>query len=416
MRAVIAPGKQLEHLEANRNAHLRGLTDDGQTREVSGDRVILDRLVLPPGAPKDAPHPAQVVALGDAKRPAVAVVVEPSGDRDEVRADSLRYAQDGSVVFANGHVVATIDTKARAAEPDSNVSKVAQGPVRITAGEARVDLAPDASKAPAGRKLLKVDAGGGVVVDGTIDRVEGRQLTYDAVTGVAEVRGERQTARVVYAAESSRYPSLLLADVIRAQFDVSDDPEKKGKLQRVVCPEGGRIIRYVDAPDAATGKPAPGSTPRRIQIESKGPMESTRTEATARDDVVAGMFTLSKSGEWTDDPMMFKGQRVRATFDADAQGPTRDRLRYLDAVGDHEHQVIVDRSDFFGRADRVELDGPAGTIRLSTVGGTDVYVRQIASGRQMTYDSVVYHYETREWTDEVRGRELEPARGPKAEK
>jgi lipopolysaccharide export system protein LptA len=418
MRATIAAGKQLEHVEANRNARFVGVADDGQTREVTGAKIIVDRLVLPPGAPKDAPHPAQVVALGDeaTKTQAVAVVVEPNGDRDEVRADSLRYAQDGAVVFANGHVLTTIDEKSRAAKPDSGAPKVVQGPVRITAAEARVDLAPDASKTPGGRKLLKVDAGGGVVVDGTIDRIEGRQLTYDAVTGIAEVRGEQQTAHVVYSAENTRYPSLLFADVIRAYFDVSDDPAKKGGLMRVECPNGGRIIRYLDAPDAATGKPAAGSTPRRIMIQSNGPMESTRTEASARDEVIARVHSLEPSGEWTKEVATFYGQRVRMTFDPDAPGRARDRLRTLDALGDDQRQVRVETPEFAGRADRVELDGPAGTIKLSTSSGPDVYVRQLSTGRQMMYDSVVYHYETHEWSDEVRGREVESAPAPKIEK
>jgi lipopolysaccharide export system protein LptA len=418
MRAVIAPGKQLEHVELNRNARCAGKTDDGQTREVEGARIVVDRLVLPPGAPKDAPHPAQVVALGDekAKTQALAVVVEPNGDRDEVRADSLRYAQDGAVVFANGRVAATIDAKSRVEKPDSSASKFVQGPVRITAGEARVDLAPDASKAPGARKLLKVDASGGVVVDGTLDRVEGRRLVYDAVTGVAEVRGEQQTARVVYSAENAGYPSLLLADVILAHFDVSDDPATKGRLVRVVCPQGGRIIRYVDAPGAATAKPAAGSNPRLVRIESKGPMESTRTEATARDDVIARMFSLSPSGDADKELMTFYCQRARMTFDPDAPGRARDRLRTLDAVGDHGNQVVVETPDFSARADHLELDATAGTIKLSTDAGPDVYVRQVASGRQSMYDSAVYHYDTREWTDAERGRELEPARAPKFEK
>jgi len=414
MRAVVAPGNQLEHVELNENARAWGLGDDGKPRELTGAKIVVDRLVLPPGAPKDAPHPAQVVALGDGdKTRAAASIDEPGGDHDLVEADSLRYAQDGAVIFAMGRVEATLGTAARAAKPGSNVSKVAQGPVRITAGEARIDLAPDASGAVGAKRLRKIDAGGGVVIDGKIDRVEGRQAVFDATTGIAEVRGENQTARVVYSVENTRWPSLLLADLIRAYVDVSDDPEKRGRITRVVCPDGGRIIRYLDAPDPATGKPAPGSNPRRVQIESKGPMESTRTQADARDDVVARMFSLSKSGEWTDDPVTFYGQKVHMTFDADAPGRARDRLRTLDAVGDKERQVVVETTSFFGRADHLELDGPAATIRLSTTpgadtaSGVDCYVRDTASGRQVFYDSVVYHYETHEWSDQVRMREVE---------
>jgi lipopolysaccharide export system protein LptC len=404
MRAVIAHGKQLEQLEANGNARFRGATDDGRMHDLSGARIVLDRLVLPPGAPKDAPHPSQVVALGDGKTQALAVVEEQGGARDEVRADRLRYCEEGAVVFASGHVVATIDVKARGEKSEADLSKVADGPVRITAGEAKVELVPSGASA-GGRRLRKVDAGGGVVIDGKLDRIEGRQVVYDAVNGIAEVRGEGQTARVVYSAESSRYPSLLISDLIRAYVEVSEDPAKAGRITRVSCPGGGRIIRYLDAPGSETS--GEGAVPRRIQIESKGAMESTRTEATARDDVIARMFSLGKSGEWTDDPMTFYAQHVRATFDADAPGPTKDKLRTLVATGDGSHQVIVEASGFFGRADRLELDARAGTVALSTSSDTKVYVRETSSGRQTIYDSVVYHYATHEWTDAVQGREIE---------
>lgn len=413
-RATIAQGKQLEHVEGDGNAHLWGLSDDGETRDLYGARVVLDRLVLPPGAPKDAPHPAQAVALGDPpKSQALATIHEPDGDEDAVWADSLRYAEDGAAVFATGHVVASIDTKARAAKPDSNLSKIVDGPVRITAGEARIDLAPDASKVQGARKLRKLDAGGGVVVDGKIDRIEGKTAVYDGETGIAEVRGPGQTARVTYSAESARWPSYVLADVIRGYFDVSSDPAKSGQLTRVACPVGGRIIRYLDAPDAAPQgqKPGKAPAPRRLQVESKGPMESTRSEANAADDVVAVVWSLAPSGEWTADPMKFYCQRAHLTFDPDAPGEGKDKLRTFDAWGADGRQVVVETPDFFGHADHVALDAKKHVIKLTTDSGPDVYVREIATGRQTLYDSATYDYDTHEWFDTVRAREVEGAGG-----
>ena len=79
--ATIAQGGRLEQVRASGGAHVWGVGADGRQRDVYGTRIVLDELKLPPGAPKDAPHPAQVTALGDESAPAVAIVREKDGAR-----------------------------------------------------------------------------------------------------------------------------------------------------------------------------------------------------------------------------------------------------------------------------------------------------------------------------------------------
>ena len=79
-------------------------------------------------------------------------------------------------------------------------------------------------------------ATGGVLIDGKLHRVVGRDATFDGVTGIAEVTG--QPARLVSTVDSERYTSFVNAELIRAYFDVSADAAKKGSLAARLVPEG----------------------------------------------------------------------------------------------------------------------------------------------------------------------------------
>ena len=406
--ATIGPGRQLQQVRASGGAHAWGLGADGRQRDVYGTRILLDQLVLPAGAPEGAPHPARLTALGEANVPAVAIVRESDGRRHSLRAERLTYDQDGSLLTATGHVVADISGRAKDDAPGARAPAIAAGAVKISAAEARIQLAPEGSSA-AGPQLRKVTATGGVTIDGQTTRVIGRDATYDAVTGIAEVTGPNQTARVVSTAESERYTSSVNSDLIRVYFDTSLDEKRAGQLVRASCPGGGWIVRYFDPPDA-NGKRVPGSVPRRMRIESPGPIEVTRTEATATGDVAAAMFSLAPSGEWTIQQAIVYCDRARMTFDADAPGAGKDRMRTFEATGSNGRQVIVETPEYRARADRVFMDCTTNTMRLSTSSDTDVYVRELAlNGRQSLYDSVTFNYVTNEWTESVRFRAAESA-------
>ena len=403
VEATIAPGRQLEQVRATGGAHLWGKGRDGSQRDVYGTRIIFDQLVLPPGAPKDAPKPARLTALGAEGSPAVALVREKDGSVHDLRSDLLRYDQNGETVAALGHVVATLNAR-DTGEKSSKTPKVAEGPVRVTAAEAVVHLAPQSAKSSA-RELRKVTATGGVSIDGRTHRVSGNEGTYDAVSGVAEIKGT--PARIVRMAESERYTSFVNADLIRAFFDVSGDAATRGDLVRAVCPDGGLIVRYVDPP-APDGKPVPGTTPRRMQVQSRGPIETTRTEATATGDVRADMWSLAQSGDWTVPGPRIWCERARLTFDADADGTVKDRLRTFEASGKGDKPVLVEADEYRGRADRVDMDVAKSKIRLSKGGGPDVLVTNVTTGQRLLYETATYNYVTKEWTDTLGMRAIEP--------
>jgi lipopolysaccharide export system protein LptA len=403
VEATIAPGRQLQQVRASGAAHMWGRAPDGSQRDVYGTRIILDQLVLPPGAPKDAPKPALVTALGEEGTSAVALVREKDGSVHDLRADMLRYDHDAATVTALGHVVATLSAADRG-ENGAKSPKVAEGPVRITAGEAVVLLSPpDAKSAP--RELRKVTAKGGVVIDGRTHTVTGSEAVYDAVSGMSEIKGT--PARIVRRAESERYTSFVNAELIRAQFDVSDDKEKRGELVRATCPDGGLIVRYIDPP-SADGKALPGTTPRRMQVQSRGPIEITRTEATATGDVRADVWSLAQSGDWTVPGPRLWCERARLTFDADAAGTANDRLRTFEAEGQGEKPVLVEADEYRCRADRVDMDVAKSKIRLSKGGGPDVLVTNATTGQRALYETATYNYVTKEWSDTKGMRVVEP--------
>jgi hypothetical protein len=404
VEATIAPGRQLQQVRASGAAHLWGRAPDGSQRDVYGTRIILDQLVLPPGAPKDAPKPASVTALGEEGTAAVALVREKDGSVHDLRSDMLRYDHDAAAVTAQGHVVATLSAADRGEKP-AKAAKAAEGPVRITAGEAVVLLSPpDAKSAP--RELRKVTAKGGVVIDGRSHTVTGSEAVFDAVSGMSEIKGT--PARIVRRAESERYTSFVNAELIRAQFDVSDDKEKRGDLVRATCPDGGLIVRYIDPP-AADGKALPGTTPRRMQVQSRGPIEMTRTEATAVGDVRADVWSLAQSGDWTVPGPRIWCERARLTFDADAEGTAKDRLRTFEATGQGEKPVLVEADEYRCRADRVDMDVAKSKIRLSKGGGPDVLVTNATTGQRQFCETTTYNYVTKEWTDTLGLRAVEPA-------
>lgn len=403
LEATIAQGRQLQQARASGAAHLWGLGADGSQRDVYGTRIIVDQLVLPPGAPKDTPKPARVTALGEEGSSAVALVKEKDGSVHDLRADQLRYDQEGSTVTAQGHVVATLSTAASGDKP-ARAPKVVEGPVKITAAEAVIDLAPSSAPSSA-RELRKVTATGGVVIDGKTHRITGNEGTFDAISGVAEIKGS--PARIVRAAESERYTSFVNADLVRAFFDVSDDAAKRGELQRAVCPEGGLIVRYIDPP-SADGKAIAGTTPRRMQVQSHGPIETTRTEATATGDVRADMWSLAPSGDWTVPGPRVWCEHARLTFDADAAGTAKDRLKTFEATGDGQKQVVVDADEYRCRADRVDMDVTKSKIRLSKTTGPDVLVTNATNGQRALYETATYDYVTKEWSDTKDMRVIEP--------
>jgi len=250
-----------------------------------------------------------------------------------------------------------------------------------------------------------------VLIDGKVNRISGDAVVYDAATGIAEVTGS--PARVVTLAESERYTSFVNADLIRAHFDVaSNDPSRRGQLLRASCPKGGLIVRYIDPP-GADGKPVAGSTPHRLQVRSDGPMELTRTEATATGNVRADMWSLAPSGDWTILNATLYCDRAHLTFEADATGATKERLRTADLTGSARRQVIIESPEMRGRADRVDIDCAASTMRLSTSSENSVYVHRLATGSQALYEGVTFNYKTHEWSELDGFRETEgppPAR------
>jgi hypothetical protein len=403
IEATIAPGRQLEQVRASGGAHLWCNDPDGSQGDVYGSRIVLDQLVLPPGAPKDAPKPARLTAIGAEGSPAVALVREKDGSVHDLRSDLLRYDQNGETVAALGHVIATLNARDGGERP-SKTPQVVEGPVRVTAAEAVVYLVLESAKSSA-RELRKITATGGVSIDGRTHRVSGTEGVYDAISGVAEIKGT--PARIVRTAESERYTSFVNADLIRAYFDVSGDEAKRGDLVRAVCPDGGLIVRYVDPP-AEDGKPLPGTTPRRMQVQSRGPIETSRTEATATGDVRADMWSLAPSGDWTVPGPKIWCERARLTYDAEAEGTAKDRLKTFEASGHGDKPVLVEADHYRCRADRVEMDVAKSKIRLSKGEGPDVIVTDVKTGERVLYETATYGYVTKEWTD-VRGmRAVQP--------
>jgi lipopolysaccharide export system protein LptA len=399
--ATMAPGRRLEQVRAQGGAHAWGVGPDGSQREVYGTRILLDELVAPEGQP----HPARITALGEESAPAVAIVHETDGHAADIRAETLRYDQEGALVTASGHVVINASVPAKEQKPGTPAAaapKLTDGAVKITAAEARAELGAAAGDK---QELRKVTATGGVLIDGKVNRITGDDVVYDAVTGVAEVTGS--PARVVNLGESERYTSFVNADLIRAYFDVaSNDPSRKGQLLRATCPKGGLIVRYIDPP-GPDGRPVPGTTARRLQVRSDGPMEITRAEATAVDNVRADMWSLAPSGDWTIQDATLYCERAHLTFEGDTPGAVKDRLRTADLTGSPTRQVIVETPEMRARADRVDINCAASTMRLSTSSERSVYVHRLVEGSQALCDGVTFNYKTHEWTDLDRPRDTE---------
>jgi len=396
--ATMAVGRRLEQVRAQGGAHAWGLGPDGSQREVYGTRILLDELVAPEGQP----HAARITALGEESAPAVAIVHKSDGNAADIRAETLRYDQEGALVTASGHVVINASVPAKEPKPGATAPKLTDGGVKITASEARAELGTAAGDK---QELRKVTATGGVLIDGKVNRISGDDAVYDAVTGVAEVTGS--PARVVTLAESERYTSFVNADLIRAYFDAaSNDPSRKGQLLRATCPKGGLIVRYIDPP-GADGKAVAGSAPRRLQVRSDGPMEITRTEATAVDNVRADMWSLAPSGDWTIQDATIYCDRAHLTFETDAPGETKDRLRTAVLTGSTGRQVIIESPEMRARADRVDVNCAASTMRLSTSSENSVYFHRLTTGSQALCDGVTFNYKTHEWSELDRPRETE---------
>jgi hypothetical protein len=318
----------------------------------------------------------------------------------------LRYDQDGSVVTASRGVTVTMSVAGDKA--GSGVSRAVEGPIKMTAQDMRLDLQKPEQGSADKPQLRKVTATGNVFIDGKLSRVEGAEAVFDAMTGIAEVKG--RPARVVYAGESSRYTSFIASELIRAYFDMAPGAKKQGDLLRASCPNGGAIIRYFDPP-GPDGKFVPGRAARRMQINSAGPIDATRTDATAVNDVRADMWSLAPSGEWTIAEGTIYAERAKMAFDVNAPGQVKDRIRTFDASGTDGRQVVVDLpNQFHGRADRVVTDFTKNKMHFSTNTGADVYVREIATGRQLMYQSATFDFVTHEWTDQVNAREQEPGK------
>lgn len=402
--ATLGADRRLEQVRASGGAHLWGRGEDGEQRDVYATRIRLDQLVPPPGSPPDAPRSAMLTAVGEENTPAVATVREKDGTRNDVRASLLRYDEDGALVTATGDVVATV-SGADAEPPEKGAPALPAGGVRIAASEARVRLAPGESEGSP-RRVLGVAASGGVRIDAGENQVHGREATYDAVAGIAEVKGA--PARLVSTRESERYTSFVNADLLRAYFDVSPGAGERNRFLRASAPQGGIIVRYIDPP-GPDGKPLAGQTPRRLQVASSGPIEVTNAEGTAVGDVRADLWSLAPSGQWTIAVATLYCERAHLTFDPDAEGAARERLRTLTATGNPERQVLVQSARYRAFADRIVLDAASHTMHLQTTSEKSIYVRDLERGTQLLYDGVKFDYETQEWREGERVRAMEGA-------
>jgi lipopolysaccharide-assembly LptC-related protein len=407
--ATVDASHELEQAVATgapkRPAHIWGLAEDGQERDLYGTTIRLDRDVMPAGTPKGAPRTSQVLAVGDASGPAVVVLREKDGSRHEARAERLHYHDDGraALVTASRNVVATLDMSVREAER-KDLSQYVAGAVTVSANDAKIELAPATEAKATKRQLRRVVAEGRVSVDGRRNRLVGESLDYDAATGIAELRGH--DARLVSLMESSRYTNSVNAPLLRAYLDVSEDPAKRGELIRAACPEGGMILRYIDPPDAAGGA-AQGSVPRRLQLQSDGPIEVTREDATAvGDDVAARLQHLEGADSWTPDVTAWCN-RAHMTYDLGATGGARDRVTTLEAEGRPDRPVRVDTPRFTGTATRVEIDAKKPVLHLASSPGHPVKVKDKTDQRTVYTDDGWWNYAKREWELVTRFRETE---------
>jgi hypothetical protein len=136
-------------------------------------------------------------------------------------------------------------------------------------------------------------------------------------------------------------------------------------------------------------------------------MEITRAEATAVDNVRADMWSLAPSGDWTIQDATLYCERAHLTFEGDTPGAVKDRLRTADLTGSPTRQVIVETPEMRARADRVDINCAASTMRLSTSSERSVYVHRLVEGSQALCDGVTFNYKTHEWTDLDRPRDTE---------
>ena len=404
--ATIAADRELEHVVAERDAHVWGRGDDGQERDLYGTRILLDREVAAKGAAPGAPRLAQVSALGTEAAPAIAIVREKDGSRHDVRAERLHYEQEGSLLTATGNVLAVIDVKGREDKRGAAQPKLVAGAVRIRAGEARVTLEPaPAEGRPALRRVVATEH---VVIDGGVNRLFAEKVDFDAQTGLAEasVQGQNQIVRLVSLMDSERYTSFLnTSTVMRAWFDMTSGLDTKGRLLRALCPDGGLLVRYIDPP-TLEGAAVAGETPRRVQIESNGPMELTRTEATATGVVSAAIARLTGPDRWEEEAVL-QCSRAHLTFDPDAEGGTRDRIRTFDAQGQEDYPVRVRTAEFTGSAARVDVDVKSQTLRLTSDMSRSVHIVETKTGRQLLGESGVWNYLTKEWAELLGFKEVQ---------
>jgi len=169
------------------------------------------------------------------------------------------------------------------------------------------------------------------------------------------------------------------------------------------------IVRYLDPPDPKTGRATAGTEPKRIQMLSEGPIDVTRTDATATGSVRARVEALSPQGEWRQQAIVYC-ERAHMTFDANATGTAREKIRTFDAEGTRDLPVRVETDQFTGTCSRVDMNATSNVLRLSGA-EQPVYFREIATGRQFLLDSGNYDYVKKEWTEQERLREMEPGDG-----
>jgi hypothetical protein len=338
-------------------------------------------------------------------------VRDGDGRRHDLRAETLHYEESGAVLTATGGVLATLDARGADDKKAARPSKYVEGAIQVTGGSMRAELAPakagpgsPAAKDGIDGQLRRLTMDDRVVVDATLNRMTGDRLVYDVATGIGELTG--RPARVVSKMESEVYTSWVNADLIRAYFATTGDEKTKGQLLRATCPGGGRMVRYLDPPNPDTGRAEGGKDPQRIQLVSQGPIDVTRTDATATGNVIATVETLDPRGEWREAARM-DCERAHMTFDADATGTAREKIRTFDAEGTADVPVSVTTPDFRATCSRVDIDAKTTLIRL-TGGERPVWFVEIATGRQFFEDSGTFDYIKREWTEQERAREVEP--------
>ena len=398
--------KRLLGANAHGNAHLTGRAEDGSGRrgEARGTKI---EITDPEGAAK-ADEIATAKVIGERGRPAEVTLHDEKGRRHHLRARTIEYLEEGTVVKARQDAHAVLSRPApKTGESDSASAALERtGPIQVVARIIRADLRKttdgEGEDAKSKSQLRRVTAIDRVRLWGTDHDVTGDTVTFDAVSGVAIAEGRpakaalRETLKV--GKNSTGYTSWVRSPKLRAEFQLTG--ENRGQLLRASC-QGGVIQRFLvpqDDPQEAVVE--------RVVIQAQGPIVIERKRGSASQDVSILYERPTAGGRWARDTTVLC-DRIDFEFEpeGDPDNPTedkleqaQDRIRRIVAVGRDDYPVRFDSKRLAATADRMETTEEGTWVHLSAEVGRGVELRDKTESTVIRCEEgVSVNYRTFEW-------------------